>query len=134
MNFHNRHYIRIDSNSFIVQGFSDAFPEIYGEILETDICVNEEGGRHYNPQLRTIQGAPKYKWVGQMVETTTEEQSAWIELHKTPEVKIAELKVKLAETDYAIIKMAEGAATAADYADLISQRQAWREEINQLGG
>ena len=46
--------------------------------------------------------------------------------------QIATLKRKLAETDYAVIKIAEGAATAEDYADLIAQRQAWRAEINAL--
>lgn len=46
--------------------------------------------------------------------------------------QIAALKRKLSETDYAVIKIAEGAATAEDYADLIAQRQAWRAEINAL--
>lgn len=49
-------------------------------------------------------------------------------------MRIEVLKVQLAETDYAVIKIAEGAATAADYADLIAQRQAWRAEINDLEG
>ena len=48
--------------------------------------------------------------------------------------RIAALKRKLSETDYAVIKIAEGAATAADYADLIAQRQTWRAEINDLEG
>lgn len=48
--------------------------------------------------------------------------------------QIAALKQKLAETDYSVIKIAEGAATAADYADLIAQRKAWRAEINDLEG
>jgi hypothetical protein len=46
--------------------------------------------------------------------------------------RIAELKRMLAETDYVIIKIAEGVATKADYADIIAQRQAWRTEINDL--
>lgn len=48
------------------------------------------------------------------------------------EDRVAALKAKLAETDYAVIKIAEGAATAEDYADLIAQRKMWREEINRL--
>lgn len=48
--------------------------------------------------------------------------------------RIAELKAKLSATDYAVIKIAEGAATKEDYADLIAQRQAWRAEINELEG
>lgn len=49
-------------------------------------------------------------------------------------MRIEVLKAQLAETDYAVIKIAEGAATAADYADLIAQRKAWRAEINDLEG
>ena len=49
-------------------------------------------------------------------------------------MRIEVLKAQLAETDYAVIKIAEGAATAADYADLIAQRQVWRAEINNLEG
>ena len=49
-------------------------------------------------------------------------------------MRIEVLKAQLAETDYTVIKIAEGAATAADYADLIAQRQMWRAEINDLEG
>lgn len=45
---------------------------------------------------------------------------------------IKELKQKLTETDYIACKIAEGAATREDYADMIAQRQAWRDEINRL--
>lgn len=50
------------------------------------------------------------------------------------ERKIAALKAKLAETDYIAVKLMEGSATRAEYADLIAQRQKWREEINGLEG
>lgn len=46
--------------------------------------------------------------------------------------QIAALKAKLAATDYAIIKIAEGAATAEEYADTIAQRREWRDKINAL--
>ena len=49
-----------------------------------------------------------------------------------PQARIDELKQKLADTDYIACKIAEGAATKEDYADVIAQRQAWREEINTL--
>ena len=48
------------------------------------------------------------------------------------EIRIMELKQKLADTDYAIIKIAEGSATAEEYSDVIEQRKSWREEINRL--
>lgn len=48
------------------------------------------------------------------------------------EQEIGELKAKLAASDYAVIKIAEGAATAEEYADLIKSRQEWRARINEL--
>ena len=44
------------------------------------------------------------------------------------------LKKKLAETDYIAAKIAEGSATKSEYADIIAERQAWRQEINTLSG
>ena len=46
--------------------------------------------------------------------------------------KIRVLKMQLAETDYIASKIAEGSATAKDYADEIAERQEWRAEINRL--
>ena len=46
--------------------------------------------------------------------------------------RIAELKRMLAETDYIVLKIAEGSATKKEYAEKIAQRQAWRTEINDL--
>ncbi len=49
-----------------------------------------------------------------------------------PQTRIAELKRNLADTDYIACKIAEGAATREEYAEIIAQRQAWRDEINEL--
>lgn len=49
------------------------------------------------------------------------------------EIRIYELKQKLADTDYIACKIAEGSATVEEYAKTINQRQMWREEINRLG-
>ena len=46
--------------------------------------------------------------------------------------KIRVLKKQLADTDYIASKIAEGSATAKDYADKITERQEWRAEINRL--
>lgn len=46
--------------------------------------------------------------------------------------RIAELKQKLSETDYMAIKWAEGFISDTDYAPIKAQRQAYRDEINQL--
>lgn len=46
--------------------------------------------------------------------------------------RIAELKSLLAQTDYQAIKYAEGQLSASEYAEMKKQRQAWRDEINEL--
>ena len=46
--------------------------------------------------------------------------------------RINEIMCELTKTDYIGIKIAEGAATKTEYADIRAQRQEWREEINQL--
>ena len=48
------------------------------------------------------------------------------------QTEITQLKANLAETDYVAIKIAEGAATAENYDDVLVQRQEWRDRINAL--
>lgn len=55
----------------------------------------------------------------------------------TPEIidytaEIAECKQRLAQTDYVAIKIAEGAATREQYADIIGERALLRERIGEL--
>ena len=53
---------------------------------------------------------------------------AWIDYA----AEMEDCKRRLAETDYIVIKIAERAATRKDYADVISERAALRERINEL--
>lgn len=46
--------------------------------------------------------------------------------------RIAILKSKLAETDYQAIKFAEGWISEEEYAPTKTDRQSWRNEINNL--
>lgn len=52
-----------------------------------------------------------------------------VEINKN---KILELKNKLKETDYQAIKHFEGCLTDYEYEPIKAQRQAWRNEINEL--
>lgn len=54
------------------------------------------------------------------------------EAKEDPQERINRLKNNLARTDYIACKIAEGSATREEYADIIAQRQAWRDEINEL--
>ena len=48
--------------------------------------------------------------------------------------EIAKLKQFLADTDYVVIKIAEGSATVEEYAEIIEQRRQARARINDLEG
>lgn len=76
--FYNKHYIRINDNNHIIDGFSDAFRQP----TETDICINEQGSYQFrliiggefgeltdeNPPLFEGMGAiPLYEWNGSEV-------------------------------------------------------------------
>lgn len=46
--------------------------------------------------------------------------------------EISKLKAQLLHTDYVVIKIAEGSATAEEYAEVIANRKLWRARINEL--
>ena len=48
------------------------------------------------------------------------------------EREISELKRKLSDTDYKAIKYAEGFLTEEEYKETKTQRQIWRDRINEL--
>lgn len=48
------------------------------------------------------------------------------------QTRIAELKQLLKDTDYKALKYAEGVISAIDYLPTQRERQAWRDEINDL--
>jgi hypothetical protein len=69
---------------------------------------------------------------GAIVVGKTEGEKAAEKAAAEKKATIADLKQKLAESDYLVIKIAEGAAKAEDYAEQIAQRQAWREQVENL--
>ena len=77
MEFYNKHYIRVE-DTLVVKGFSDAF-ETH---LETDICINEKGGRHFeidgviNPTLFKENGTHIYRYDTELRKATVEELEA----------------------------------------------------------
>ena len=100
----------------ITQTVRDGLEDGYTQITEEEF--NELSNKRYEP---------------------TEEQKAKIEKAR----KIAELKKKLADTDYIVLKIAEAQADGETekitelkmtYATELANRKAWREQINELEG
>ena len=69
MDINYKHYIRLDG-VFICKSFSTAFEQP----IDGDICINENGGRHYNRDLYRADGLYRLKWIdGKEVETTDDD-------------------------------------------------------------
>lgn len=100
-----KHYIRVDDQNRIIKGFSDAFEEP----LETDICVNEDGGRHFklnnavNPPLTDVEGIYLYKYDNGIVERTPME----LEGDRAPQPK-SEFEVLRETVDMLVLDSLEG--------------------------
>ena len=95
--------------------------------VQIGVGVNDEYYKEIGMTLMNVEQAYNGNWyvVGYAPEKPepTEEE---IKQHR-----IAELKQLLANTDYVVIKIAEGVATKEEYADVIAQRQTWRNEIRE---
>ena len=80
MEYYNRHYITTDSQSRIVDGWSDGPHQ--GRDTSGAICISEKGGYQFrlcdggpeNPLLYTVDGIPLYKWDGAQAVARTEEE------------------------------------------------------------
>ena len=74
--FFQKHYIRINTDSNIIAGFSDAFRQPEAD----DILINEQGGYQFrlfpdgeeNPRLFTDDMIPLYRWTNNTVQPRTE--------------------------------------------------------------
>lgn len=72
-------------------------------------------------------------WDGNKLIPYTKTQKDTIqEIIGTIQLRIFELKQQLSNTDYQAIKYAEGMLTEEEYTSIKAQRQAWRDEINEL--
>lgn len=94
--------------------YEEQYSEAYEYVSKHNDCMIQEIDADENGRMFKIVEMPQ----------STESELARYE--------IAELKVKLAATDYQAIKYAEGVLTAEEYADVKAQRQAWRDRINEL--
>lgn len=129
-------YIKINANEEITAVNSSEFlPDTEGWI-EIDSGIGDKyhhaQNNYFNKPLSDENGLYNYKFVdGAVIERTNEDKASELTRIETQK-EIAELKAKLAQTDYIAAKIAEGAATKEEYAAEIAQRQAWRARINEL--
>lgn len=75
------------------------------------------------PKVEAKEAYDEYEDIQRFVKFTQKELNSF---------RIEELKQKLNETDYCVLKIAEGSATYDDYSEIIAKRREWRKEINNL--
>ena len=103
MEFYNKHYIRV-VDGIVTKGFSDAFEEP----TDTDICINEKGGRHFeidgviNPPMFDEQMCHLYRYDGKLRKATEDELKAELEANYVEPVPTAEEQLR-ADIDYLAI-------------------------------
>jgi hypothetical protein len=105
----NKHYITIDANNRIIDGFSDAFRKP----SETDICINEEGGYQFrlviggevteeNPILFTMPDAiPLYKYEDDEIVKRSDEEIEEERSQRVP-VVVPTLEERVADLEAAM--------------------------------
>ena len=110
-----------------VEGFYPDF--INYEVVPTPyVEINDE---RYDT-LVTLANSGKELYLSNLVEKSFDLREIVISQEQQRQNRIAELKSLLAQTDYQAIKYAEGQLSASEYAEMKKQRQAWRDEINEL--
>lgn len=128
-------YIRLNDKNEVVEVNS----EIFISDLTGWIKIDEGYGDKYShaqsnffqKHIFTDLGDYTYEYVDDQVREIDHADS---EARNEKARRINELKRLLAETDYKAIKYAEGVITAEEYAETKAQRQAWRDEINEIEG
>lgn len=129
-------YAKTNENGIITAINSSAFLSDVTGWTEID---EGEGDKYHHAQnnylsagLTDENGIFNYKLTDRKLELRTAEEKAPESECIAAAQEIAELKTKLAATDYIAAKIAEGAATREEYAEELTERAAWRARINEL--
>lgn len=125
-------YARTDAKNRVTRIFSTCFeqPSLSDSFIKSGSGDEFVHVGYY--QLYTESGELRYKIEdGKLVERTEYELAD----DKRPseiDAQILKLKKNLTDTDYIAIKFAENWITEDEYTAIRMQRQAWRDEINEL--
>lgn len=120
-----KYFIKLNKNSIEETRTGEFTEELQEDFIKDGfIEIDEEQGNKLKWNV------PQMYVRGEVVDDTAE-----IKKRQTEENTIREiinLKSQLTETDYVVIKIAEGVATEKEYADILKDRAEWRARINEL--
>ena len=99
-----KHYIRLDGQ-FLIKTFTTDFEQP----IDGDICVNEDGDRHFNLNLYTIDGFPALKWLNsEIIPTTNEDLQALrdaVVVEPALEERVGVTEMELDKTKLALLEI-----------------------------
>lgn len=125
-----KHYIRLDEQ-FIIKTFTTDFEKP----LESDVCVNEDGGRHFNLQLLRDDGLPKYRYTdGQITETTDDDLANLLERMALEKEK-TDIEKALSDEDWKVARQFSSDShkmTDVEYAAFGAMRDVMRDRIDEI--
>ncbi len=136
----NKHYIRLNKNKDITKIFSDAFeqPE------KSDICVNENGGRHFNQidgkYIVNEDGLYIFKYDGKIVEKTKDEiytkkviNDQEIQKIKS-ELQLIDSQISRPLENVILEQQKDGKNIYRTTLDIIENKQELRKQLEKLDG
>ena len=104
--------------------------------IKYNLCTIVNHGTEEHPDIKEILTPMEMPWneSNEAIAKREAHNGQYIieEIPTSPAEEIAELKAKLAATDYQAIKYAEGALSAEEYEPIKASRQEWRDRINEL--
>lgn len=118
-----KHYIVIDETNRILRGFSDDFEQS----TEGAICINEDGGRHFelngiiNPPMTDYNGVPLYKLDGKQIIKRDEKEVA----AETPiPVKTVTIEERIQAVELAVKELATNGIGTAELESALAEIEA----------
>lgn len=125
---YNKIYARTNAKGEVIYIFSEAFDNSQTD----DICIDATNvDRHGAQRYPVVDENGFYNYVIKNGVLTERDKSQ--DFKKAASVaRILELKRLLFDSDYKALKFSDGVMTEEEYAPIRAQRQAWRDEINQL--
>lgn len=125
---YNKIYARADSTGKVIHIFS----EVFEKPLATDVLIDGTNVDRHGAQKYPVvdeNGFYNYEIKNGVLVNRDKTADKLIAENK---LKIEELKIQLAATDYKAIKYAEGFISEEEYAPIKAERQAMRDKINEL--
>ena len=126
-------YIRVDKKNEVVEVNSSMFISDLTDWIKIDegngYKYSHAQSNYFDKSIITEYGDYTYEYVDGKIREI--DQINNIQRHEK-EMRIAELKQLLANSDYKFRKYMEGWLTEEEYAPIKAQCQAWRDEINGI--